>query len=76
MSDDTREAITAAIQAHAADEWDNDFIVDWVVTAATIDTDGDYAQGTVYSRDPAPTYIVRGLLAEALAHLDEDDDDD
>ena len=76
MSAETREAITDALRAHAADEWDGDLIVDWVVTAATIDAEGGYAHGTVYSRDPAPTYVVRGLLGEALAHLDEEDEDD
>jgi hypothetical protein len=75
VSDQTREDLAAALQAHAADEWNNDLIVDWVVIAATIDSDGDYAAGSVYSRDPAPTYVVRGLLHEALAHIDEPDDE-
>ena len=74
MSTATRQAITEALRAHAEDEWNGDLIIDWVVTAATIDSDGDYAHGTIYSRDPAPTYVIRGLLGEALAKLDKDDD--
>ncbi|MEO2134617.1 hypothetical protein [Microbacterium sp.] len=73
MSTATRDAITEAIRAHAEDEWGGDLIIDWVVTAATIDTDGDYGHGTIYSRDPAPSYVIRGLLGEALAHIDKDD---
>ena len=43
MSTATRDAITEAIRNHAEDEWNGDLIIDWVVTAATIDSDGDYA---------------------------------
>lgn len=74
MSEQTRNAIDAALKAHAEDEWEGDLIVDWVVSAATIDSDGEYAHGTIYSRDPAPRYVIRGLLGEALAKLDKDDD--
>ena len=74
MSTATRDAITEALRAHAEDEWDGDLIIDWVVSAATIDTAGDYKQGNIYSRDPAPTYVIRGLLSEALATLNEEDD--
>ena len=75
MSEQTRKAIAEAIQAHAADEWNGDLIVDWIVSAATVDNTGDYAHGTIYSRDPAPRYVVRGLLHEALYRVDEEDDE-
>lgn len=82
MSADTREAIGAAIQAHVKDEWDDTALVtDWTVVTAMIGTGhNDYAIGMANSRDPMPTYIVKGLLTDALDDLRdgiyEADDDD
>ncbi|WP_323986218.1 hypothetical protein [Microbacterium plantarum] len=66
MSDSTREALDAAIRAHAAEEWDGDLVVDWAIVAATIDTDNLTGIGLINSREPMPAYITKGLLIEAM----------
>ena len=71
MSNATREAIGAAIQAHLHDEEDqNALVTDWTVVIAAIGPEhGDYKIGIANSRDPMPTYIAKGLLTDALDDL-------
>ena len=82
MSADTRAAVDAAIRAHAADEWeDGALVTDWTVVAATVGTTpADNGLGMISSRDQMPSYIVKGLLTDALddirdGYFDDEDDD-
>jgi hypothetical protein len=60
------DGIREQIQAHANEHWDGDLITDWVIIAATIDSDGNTGIGSIPSREPMPAYILKGLLTEAL----------
>lgn len=66
MSTETKAALDAAIQAHAADEWGGDYVVDWVLVAGLVDTTDGHSLGVGESRSPMPAYITTGLLTEAL----------
>lgn len=81
MSAETRDAIDAAIRAHAADEWDDESLVtDWTIVAATVGaTPSDNGTGMISSREAMPAYVVKGLLVDALddiraGYYDDDDD--
>jgi hypothetical protein len=83
MSAQTREAIDAAIRAHAADEWEPGALVtDWTLVAATVgSTPADGGTGMISSRDAMPSYIVKGLLVDALddirdGYFDDEDEDE
>lgn len=82
MSAQTREAVDAAIRAHAADEWEPDaLITDWTIVAATVGaTPANNGTGMISSRDGMPSYIVKGLLVDALdgiraGYFDDADDE-
>ena len=81
MSTQTREALDAAIRAHAAEEWEGDYVVDWTIVAATLDSENLTGIGLINSRDPMPAYITKGLLIEGLDDIragehDYDPDDE
>lgn len=73
MSDQTRADLETAIRAHAADEWDGDLPVDWVIVAALIGDDG-HTIGVQVSREPMPNYITVGLLTEGLRLTEPEED--
>ena len=68
MSAQTRAEVDAAIRAHCADEWDDAAVVtDWTVVVATVGiTPADNGTGMISSREAMPSYIVKGLLTDAL----------
>lgn len=66
MSAETRAALDAAVQAHSADEWGGDLVVDWILVAGLSATDSTPSIGIEESRTPMPSYISNGLLHEAL----------
>ncbi|WP_136057255.1 hypothetical protein [Microbacterium sp. K24] len=83
MSAQTREAINAAIRAHAADEWEaGALITDWTLVAATVgSTPADNGTGMISSRDGMPSYVVKGLLVDApddirAGYFDDSDDEE
>lgn len=72
MSDQTRQNIAAALQAHALDEWDGDLVTHWVAIAGIVGgVESDV--GIVASFNPMPRYIAVGLVAEGVRWADEDD---
>lgn len=73
MSDQTRADIDAALHAHAAEEWDGDLPVDWVIVAGLISPDGEHSIGVEASRDPMPNYVTVGLLTEGPRVSEPDD---
>lgn len=74
MSADTRAALDNAIRAHAAEEWEGDLPVDWVVVAALVAPDGEHSIGIEASRDPMPNYVTIGLLTEGMRVSDPGND--
>lgn len=66
MSDKTRANLDSALRAHAAEEWDGDLVIDWVIVAGLVSRDGEQNVGVEASRDPMPNYVTVGLLTEGI----------
>lgn len=81
MSDTTKTALEAAIEAHIADECDGDLTGAWVVVAETTTlTDMDNDDSVFYwdARDNQSSFMSDGLLSAVLnrARYHRTDDDD
>lgn len=76
MSEQTRQAIDAAIRAHSDDEWEGDLPVDWVIVAGLIAPDGTHTLAIDASRENIPHYVTVGLLTEGMRLSDPRPDDE
>lgn len=70
MSAETRERVEQALRDHLADEAPGDMLGVWTIVLGTLTSDGQH--GTfVDTTDSLPGYTQRGLLHEAIARIDE-----
>lgn len=67
MSADTLFNLENALQAHFKDEWEQDFISNWVVIAAGVSADSVENNQIVFADpDSQPSYVTIGLLKSGL----------
>lgn len=70
MSLATRDALSAAVEAHVADETNGDVVVGWVLCAGLVEHDQD-SKTAWLSTSRLARYEARGLLAEGTVLIDE-----
>lgn len=64
MSQQTSEALDAAVRAHIADETGGDVVVGWALQAGIVEHDRDSRTSWLSTRGLAD-YEIKGLLTEA-----------
>lgn len=76
MSDQTFEALTAAVQAHIADEHPGQFVGDWIL-ASQVTSFNARPAAAEYRNDypPMAPHAVLGLLNIAGNLIDQEDED-
>lgn len=82
MSDQTKAALTAALEAHIADETEGHLVTDWALVAATSTMENIGTGITRYfieANENQPVHVMAGLFRYAGEHVvwgDGDDDDE
>lgn len=78
MSEQTKQALEAAVAAHVAEETDGDLATAWVIIAETTsleEMDDNRSSFYIDTRDLQSLYTSDGLLYHALKRTFRDDDD-
>lgn len=76
MSEQTKQALEAAIAAHVADEYFGDMVSAWVIVAETTSIemlDDGAGSMVVDARDMQSAYLTTGLIYSALTQEPNDD---